>query len=82
MQHANRYKPLPKDRWAFVEHVDNSIMTLLMQNGKDGLEILYNDEWIKVPFRKNTFVANLGNILEHITSGVMKGKYLSSLSHG
>lgn len=73
IQHANYYKAVPKNRWAFVEHVDSSIMTMLMQNGIDGLEIDFNGKWIKVPFRENTFVVNLGNILEHITYGVVKG---------
>ena len=67
-------------------------MTMLMQNGKNGLEIDYKGtikllisehqnrnrniilgHWVPVPFRENTFVVNLGNLLEHITFGVLKG---------
>ena len=50
-------------------------MTMLMQNGKDGLEVDWHGKWVPVPFRENTFVVNLGNMLEHVTYGILKGDF-------
>ena len=75
IQHCNYYKSVPYNRWAFVEHVDSSIVTMLTQSGPDGLEVDYKGSWVKVPFKEDTFVVNLGNILEHATYGVVKGQF-------
>ncbi|CBY41807.1 unnamed protein product [Oikopleura dioica] len=75
VQHINYYHIKPAERWAFVEHVDSSILTFLMQSEVGGLEMDFNGTWEEVPFRPNTFTVNLGNILEHATFGVVKATW-------
>lgn len=75
VQHINYYHIKPEERWAFVEHVDSSILTFLMQSEVGGLEMDFNGTWEEVPFRPNTFTVNLGNILEHATYGVVKATW-------
>ena len=36
---------------------------------------MHNGEWYYLPPKKDTFVINFGNMLEHISYGVIKGQY-------
>ena len=50
-------------------HSDYGFITLLLTNEVPGLQILYNDEWVPVPPKKNAFVVNIGDMLERWTNG-------------
>lgn len=54
-------------------HFDNGFITVLMQDEAGGLEAMHKGEWFKIPPQKDTFVINFGNMLEHISYGVVKG---------
>jgi len=55
-------------------HTDIGFITFNWQDRVGGLEALVNDEWISVPFKENCFLVHMGDIMEYITYGVVKGK--------
>lgn len=58
--------------WAVGEHTDYGLITMLLISDK-GLEVKNKkDEWIKIDPIKDTFVINIGDILERITGGLYK----------
>mmetsp|Transcript_8991 Transcript_8991/g.25172 ORF Transcript_8991/g.25172 Transcript_8991/m.25172 type:complete len:354 (+) Transcript_8991:118-1179(+) len=62
--------------WAVGEHCDYGLLTILMQDDTGGLQVQTVDgRWIDAPYVPDTFVCNLGDILELITAG----RYRSTL---
>jgi isopenicillin N synthase-like dioxygenase len=57
------------------EHTDYGLLTLLYQDEVGGLQIKYEDDWIDVPHVPESFVVNVGDMLQRLTSG----RYLSAL---
>ncbi len=58
--------------WAVGEHTDYGLLTILMISDK-GLEVKdVNDQLIKIDPIPNTFVINIGDILEKMTRGLYK----------
>ena len=55
-------------------HTDFGAITLLLQDGKPGLQILRSDtkEWQDVPPTRDTFVVNIGDMLTMWTAGMYK----------
>lgn len=54
-------------------HNDPGILTLLMiEEGKGGLQVEYQNEWIDVPPLPGAFVVNIGEMLEYATDGYLK----------
>jgi isopenicillin N synthase-like dioxygenase len=65
----NNDKP---ELWAVGEHTDYGLLTLLMISDK-GLQVKNRDnEWVNVDPIPNTFVINIGDILERMTRGLYK----------
>lgn len=50
------------------KHTDINMLTLLLVE-EDGLELWYNNKWVKVRCEFDTIIINVGDMLEHITSG-------------
>jgi isopenicillin N synthase-like dioxygenase len=64
-----------KDRWGVGEHTDYGVLTLLKQDLHGGLQVkTVQDQWINAPPIPNTFVVNIGDMLERMT----KGYYVST----
>jgi len=63
-------------------HSDYGILTLLLTDEHEGLQILHKDEWIDVPPKPNAFVVNLGDMLERWTNGLMKSTQHRVLTSG
>jgi isopenicillin N synthase-like dioxygenase len=71
------YPPAPpSDSASFGvgEHTDYGMLTILRQDESGGLEIKVDSEWMAAPPLKNSFVCNIGDMLDRVT----KGKYLSA----
>ena len=64
--------PAAGNRWGVAEHTDYGLLTLLAIAGDDdptGLQVLVDDEWFDVPSVADSFVCNLGDMLELATAG-------------
>ncbi|MBA3289204.1 MAG: isopenicillin N synthase family oxygenase [Acidimicrobiia bacterium] len=65
-----RYPPdLHPDGWGVAEHTDYGLLTILAQDGHDGLEVHAPDGWIAVPADPEVLVVNLGDMVERMTGG-------------
>lgn len=57
------------------EHTDYGLLTLLRQDEIGGLEVWHEDGWLAAPPVPDSFVCNVGDMLERLTAG----RYLSAL---
>ena len=60
---------------AISEHTDIDILTIITQNNNEGgVEINYNDKWLKIPYDKdnNYLIVNVGDGLQHLTNNKWK----------
>jgi isopenicillin N synthase-like dioxygenase len=57
------------DDWGVAEHTDYGLLTLLGQDGNAGLQVRSTDGWVDVPPDTDTFVCNIGDMLERLTGG-------------
>lgn len=55
--------------WGVGEHTDYGLLTILKQDGNGGLEVRSGDRWITAPPIANTFVCNIGDMLDRMTGG-------------
>lgn len=60
--------------WGVGEHTDYGLLTILKQDQIGGLEVQVNDTWISIPPVPNTFVCNVGDMLDFLS----RGRYLSA----
>ena len=58
--------------WGVGEHTDYGILTILNQDENGGLEVKTKNGWIQAPPIPNTFVCNLGDMLDRMTGGLYK----------
>lgn len=61
--------------WGVGAHTDYGLLTLLKQDSVGGLQVRHGKDWIDVPDIPNSFVCNVGDMLERLT----QGRYLSAL---
>lgn len=62
-----------EDTWGVGEHTDYGVLTILKQDSLGGLEVKNrNSQWIKAPSIENTFVINIGDMLEKMTKGLYR----------
>lgn len=64
-----RYPPGDHRAWGVAEHTDYGLVTILAQDGRDGLEVHGPDGWLSVPGDPDVLVVNLGDMLERMTRG-------------
>jgi isopenicillin N synthase-like dioxygenase len=57
------------DDWGVGEHIDYGLLTLLGQDGNAGLQVRSSTGWVDVPPDTDTFVCNIGDMLERLTGG-------------
>jgi len=53
-------------------HKDAGILTLLLQDKVGGLQVETGGTWLDVPPTENTFVVNIGEVLELVTNGYLR----------
>ena len=71
------YPPLPdsatsESTWSVGEHTDYGLLTILRQDEIGGLQIKSGDRWIDAPPIENSFVCNIGDMLERMTGGLFR----------
>uniref|UniRef100_A0AC34FWE2 Fe2OG dioxygenase domain-containing protein n=1 Tax=Panagrolaimus sp. ES5 TaxID=591445 RepID=A0AC34FWE2_9BILA len=56
--------------WGVGEHTDYGMLTILLQDDLGGLQVKTSkNEWIEAPPIPNTFICNIGDMLERMTGG-------------
>ena len=59
-----------EDSWGVGEHTDYGMLTLLLQDDIGGLQVKTSQgAWIQAPPIANTFVCNIGDMLDRMTGG-------------
>ena len=68
------YPPQPPDatQWGVGEHTDYGLLTILLQDAVGGLQVKSNGEWIDAPPIPNTFICNIGDMLDKMTGGLYR----------
>jgi isopenicillin N synthase-like dioxygenase len=68
------YPPPPEGMkvWGVGEHSDYGLLTILKQDKVGGLEVKSKDAWISAPPIANTFVCNIGDMLDRLTRGLYR----------
>jgi isopenicillin N synthase-like dioxygenase len=61
-----------RERWGVGEHTDYGVLTLLKQDDAGGLQVKSQSKWIEAPPVPNSFVCNLGDMLERMTAGLYR----------
>lgn len=71
---VNLYPPCPQPAVAIglPPHSDHGLLTLLMQNEQDGLQVLHKGKWVSIAPLPNSFIVNTGDHLEILTNGKYK----------
>lgn len=56
-------------QWGVGEHTDYGMLTILKQDDAGGLQVFTGEKWTDAPFIKNSFVCNIGDMLDYLTGG-------------
>ncbi|HEX6707455.1 MAG TPA: 2OG-Fe(II) oxygenase family protein [Albitalea sp.] len=65
-------RPVPADagaQWGVGEHTDYGLLTMLWQDDVGGLQVRTGEGWVDVPPLPDSFVCNVGDMLDRITGG-------------
>ncbi|MDB5907131.1 MAG: 2OG-Fe(II) oxygenase [Massilia sp.] len=68
-------RPAPADmdvRWGVGEHTDYGLLTILAQDDVGGLQVKTSEGWTDAPPVPESFVCNIGDMLDRITGGRYK----------
>ena len=55
--------------WGVAEHTDYGLLTMLAQDDRGGLQVRARSGWVDVEPVANSFVCNIGDMLERMTGG-------------
>jgi isopenicillin N synthase-like dioxygenase len=59
-------------QWGVGEHTDYGLLTILLQDSVGGLQVKSNGKWIDAPPIPNTFICNIGDMLDRMTGGIYR----------
>lgn len=62
--------PQPELTLGASKHADNSFFTVLLQDHIGGLQVLYENHWIDIPYEPGALVVNIGDLLQVSMAGV------------
>lgn len=65
-------EPNEQNVWGVGEHTDYGVLTILKQDNNGGLEVKSRKGWISAPPIPNTFVCNIGDMLDRMTGGLYR----------
>lgn len=60
------------EQWGVGEHTDYGLLTILKQDDVGGLQVKKGETWIEAPPIENTFICNIGDMLERMTGGLYR----------
>lgn len=64
---------LNASEWGIGEHTDYGLLTILKQDSVGGLQIKpQSSDWIDAPPIENSFICNIGDMMDRITGGLYK----------
>jgi isopenicillin N synthase-like dioxygenase len=58
-----------EDEWGVGEHTDYGLLTVLAQDDNGGLQVHTPEGWLDAPPLPDTFVCNIGDMLDRLTGG-------------
>lgn len=61
-----------KSGWGVGEHTDYGLLTILKQDDSGGLQVKSKSGWIEAPPIENSFVCNIGDMLDRMTGGLYR----------
>lgn len=70
--YVGRFLHYPAHVGTIAAHNDVGLLTILNQDQTGGLQVFFKDQWIDVVPIPNTFVVNVGDILQNWSSGLLK----------
>ena len=59
--------PQPELTLGVSKHTDDSFLTVLLQDHIGGLQILFDNHWIDIPYEPGALVVNIGDLLQAST---------------
>lgn len=60
------------EHWGVGEHTDYGLLTILLQDNVGGLQVKSKGQWIDAPPISNTFICNIGDMLDRMTGGLYR----------
>lgn len=69
---TGRFLHYPPNGGTIAPHNDVGLLTILNQDQTGGLQVWFQGQWIDVLPIQNTFVVNIGDILQNWSSGLLK----------
>ncbi|KAJ0960685.1 hypothetical protein J5N97_001439 [Dioscorea zingiberensis] len=71
---TNLYPPCPQPELALgiPPHSDHGLLTILLENGVNGLKVEHNGKWVHVKSLPNSFLVNTGDHMEIVSNGKYK----------
>lgn len=61
-----------QSQWGVGEHTDYGLLTILLQDQVGGLQVKSRGQWIDAPPIPNTFICNIGDMLDRMTGGLYR----------
>ncbi|MBL8168890.1 MAG: isopenicillin N synthase family oxygenase, partial [Acidobacteria bacterium] len=58
--------------WGVGEHTDYGLLTILKQDDAGGLQVKVRGQWLEAPPVSNSFVCNIGDMLDRLTGGLYR----------
>jgi isopenicillin N synthase-like dioxygenase len=62
----------PEPQWGVGEHTDYGLLTILKQDDAGGLEVKSQARWIPAPPIPDSFICNIGDMLDRMTGGLYR----------
>jgi isopenicillin N synthase-like dioxygenase len=60
------------ESWGVGEHTDYGLLTVLRQDDQGGLQVKSESAWIEAPPIPNSFVCNIGDMLDRMSGGLYR----------
>ena len=67
--HYPAQEQIDSDQWGVGEHTDYGLLTILKQDSVGGLQVKSKSGWIEAPYIPDTFICNIGDMLDRLTRG-------------
>jgi isopenicillin N synthase-like dioxygenase len=72
----------PHTTGELVPHTDRGVLSILLQDEVEGLQVWFQEKWIDVPPIKNTFLVNIADMLQEMSSKTLKSTFHRVVNNG